>query len=107
MIGQYLPNNNEKRYRAILPKNLDLNRPSVACTGIVSHATMNTQQILNTILTVFQFQNLDRWASPHHTKRESYIKHIALDRAHPSPITYHLNTVSHKVTKYHPSTSKS
>jgi hypothetical protein len=27
MIGQYLPNNNEKRYSAILPKILDLNRP--------------------------------------------------------------------------------
>jgi hypothetical protein len=27
MIGQYLPNNNEKRYSAILPKNLDLNQP--------------------------------------------------------------------------------
>jgi hypothetical protein len=27
MIGQYLPNNNEKRYSAILPKISDLNRP--------------------------------------------------------------------------------
>jgi hypothetical protein len=26
MIGQYLPNNNEERYSAILPKILDLNR---------------------------------------------------------------------------------
>jgi hypothetical protein len=29
MIGQYLPNNNEKSYSAILQKNLDLNRPLV------------------------------------------------------------------------------
>jgi hypothetical protein len=29
MIGQYLSNNNEKRYSAILPKILDLNQPMV------------------------------------------------------------------------------
>jgi hypothetical protein len=29
MIGQYLPNNNEKRYSAILLKILHLNRPQV------------------------------------------------------------------------------
>jgi hypothetical protein len=29
MIGQYLSNNNEKRYSVILPKILDLNRPLV------------------------------------------------------------------------------
>jgi hypothetical protein len=29
MIGQYLPNNNEKRYSAILPKISNLNRPYV------------------------------------------------------------------------------
>jgi type IV secretory pathway TrbF-like protein len=27
MIGQYLPNNNEKSYSAVLQKILDLNRP--------------------------------------------------------------------------------
>jgi hypothetical protein len=27
MIGQYLPNNNEKSYNVVLQKNLDLNRP--------------------------------------------------------------------------------
>jgi hypothetical protein len=29
MIGQYLSNNNEKRYNVILPKILDLNQPYI------------------------------------------------------------------------------
>jgi hypothetical protein len=35
MIGQYLPNNNEKCYSVILPKISDLNRPYVCGGGTV------------------------------------------------------------------------
>jgi hypothetical protein len=34
MIEQYLPNNNEKRYSAILPKISDLNRPLEEVDGV-------------------------------------------------------------------------
>jgi hypothetical protein len=48
MIGQYLSNNNEKRYSAILPKNLDLNRP-IDSTGttVPLHACKREDTVLS------------------------------------------------------------
>jgi hypothetical protein len=46
MIGQYLPNNNEKRYSVILPKFLHLNRPSTNTSNVKKTNVRKKQKVI-------------------------------------------------------------
>jgi hypothetical protein len=63
MIGQYLPNNNEKRYRTILPKISNLNRP-IFCTCMVSNYSDNGTTSLTGRTTTWFAANAQHTTSP-------------------------------------------